>query len=435
VSQETRLLCPLDALPLERVPAGVDGLAVHFCGRHEYPEVDGIPVLLDTPAAGRALERARLGEAAAARAELLAPDRWSRANTWARAADRLSGSPRFAAALRSRRVARFLRRHPATSLATYRDALAALLLEPPAPQPESFAYFLNRPSDPTFVVAEAVTSAVPRRGAILDVCCGAGHLTRRLSTDPGAQVTALDESFSLLWLARTFLAPAARPVCARADRALPFPPRSFDAVVCSDALHDTEQPAGLAREIVRVLARSGTAFVIHLHNPAFEHHYRGRNPLAPRGYAAIFAEANPRLFDEGPILERWLREATVDLTDPRPPEGLDAARTVTLVAGGDVRAEEAPRRDDGTIALSPLYVATAEGDGLRLERRWPSASYVTEYPDAPSYLPERATLAAASIAALLDGRLDAAAGELVRRRVLVNVPERYGAERPWRRRA
>ena len=436
-SSPVRLLCPLDALELERVPSGRDGLAVHFCGRHEYPEVCGIPVLLDTPAARAALEAARAGDAAAARAELLAPGRWGRSDTLARIADRISGAPRFSALVRARRVARFRRRHGDGPFRSYREALAALLLEPPSPQPASFHYFFNRPSDPTFLVAEAVTSGVPDSGEVLDLCCGSGQVTRILARAQGRRITGLDESFALLYLARTHLAPGARLVCARADRPLPFPSGSFDAAVCSDALHDTGEPALLAREILRVLDAAGTAFVVHLHNPAFEHLYRGRNPLAPAGYAAIFEAGQPRLLDERALLDSWLERREVDLSASRPPQDLVGARTLTLLAGATHadRLHRPPPIAPVHLVLNPLYHAHPEADGLSLHRVWPSPDYPREYPEAGAYLPERAQLGPAELGGLRENRLAAEAVELFRRRVILDLPEGYGAERPWDLRA
>jgi SAM-dependent methyltransferase len=427
------LVCPLDALPLTRIPSGPPGLAVHTCGRHEYPEVCGIPVLTGTPAAERALELAHLGKAAEARAVLVTPDREGRADLLARALDRLLGARRFALARRERRLSAFRARHGDAPPKHYREALAALLLEPPAPQPESFHYFVNRPSDPTFVVAEAVTSAVPADVRTLDLCCGSGWVTRLLCRRSPA-VTGLDEYFALLELARTHVAPAARFVCARADRPLPFPEGAFDAVVCSDALHDTSEPGLVAREMERVMDANATAFVVHLHNPRCAHAYPGRNPLEPEGYAAIFAGSDPRLLDEGPILERWLAAREVDLTAAADPESLRKARTLTLLAGNrapDQRLRGAAPAAAG-LALSPLYRATSAGNGaLQLERRWPSEFWLVEYPDAARYLPERATLPAATVAALRAGRIDTVVDELARHRVLIDLPEAFGGERPW----
>jgi len=428
----SELRCPVDGLALSKeVGTAEDG--VLCCGTHRYPVSSGIPVLLDSPAARAALEAIDAGEPARARAALLTPDRWGRADTVARGLDRILGGDRFARRLRSGRVKRFLRWHGEGSFPSYRAALDAFLSAPPDPQPESLHYFFSRPSDPTFVVAEAVTSGVARRGTVLDLCCGSGFVTRLVSRGRSEAVTGLDESFPLLFLAKSFLAPRARYVCARADRPLPFADRSFDAVVCSDALHDTEDPAEAAREMLRVRRDGGGLFAIHLHNPAFEHAYPGRNPLPPRGYASLFEGADPRLLDEGPILDAWVDRGEVDFSAIAAPEALSGARTLTLLAGdgaprGTARPEPpAPE----CIALSPLYRGHRDGETLRLGRVWPSAFWHREYPDAERYLPEGATLGSEALEGLRGNRLEAEAVDLFRRRVLIDVPAAYGAERPW----
>ncbi len=427
------LVCPIDGLPLAREPLPFEGAAILSCARHRYPEVCSIPVLQDSPLALAALDRLACGDAAAARAVLLAPDRWGWADSFARAADRLLRSSLASSLRRARRASRFRKMHGDAPFATYRDALRALLLGRPSPQPESYHYFFNRPSDPTFVVAEAVTAGVSASGAILDTCCGTGQVTRLLAGCRSREVTGLDGSFALLHLARTYLAPRARFVCARADRPLPFLDGSFRAVVCSDALHDVSEPALLAREMLRVIAKNGTIFGIHLHNPAFTHPYPGRNPLTAAGYASIFSAGDPRLLDEGPILRRWIEDREVDLSASRAPSSLERARTLTLLAGSR-EPDRTHRNDVGDpehLVLSPLYEAAASGDGLLLRRRWPSPLYPREYPEAETYLPESASIGAGSLSALRRDRLDAETAKLFRRRVILDLPPSYGAHRPW----
>jgi len=433
-SPESRLLCPVDALALAPGNAPGAGSGILSCGRHEYPVVDGIPVLTRTRSAEAALARVKEGDEAGALAALIVPERPGAGEVLARVADKVLGTDAFRDQQRERRIAAFARRHGGPSFPTYREALGALLLDPPHPEPESFHYFINRPSDPTFVVAEAITSAVPEGGEILDVCCGAGHVTRLLARRAPISITALDEGFAGLWLAKRYIAPEAAFVCARADRPLPFATDAFDAVVCSDALHDTEEPRVLAREILRVLREPGTAFVIHLHNPAFEHPYPGRSPMAPEGYAAIFEGGAPRMFDEGAVLSRWLETGQVDLGAAAAPRALASARTVALLAGGTgpdrVHGPFPPRPQN--LVLSPLYHAAKEADGtLLLTRHWPSDLYTREYPEAAAYLPESARLSPDESRALARNELAGEAEDLFRRRVILDLPGRYGAERPW----
>ena len=97
---------------------------------------------------------------------------------------------------------------------TYRQAIGVL-----SPDPEG-TYFIYRFSDPTFVLAEGVLSALAQepavfRGPILDLCGGSGHLTRVLSRlRPTTPVVLADMFFWKLWLAKTITAPQAMAIIA-----------------------------------------------------------------------------------------------------------------------------------------------------------------------------------------------------------------------------
>ncbi len=431
-SGASTLLCPHDGRPVRRLRSAGAGAAVLGCGAHEYPEILGIPVLLERPAARLALEALKSGEADRALAAMLAPDRMGLLDRVALHADRLLRGDRLARARASLRVGAFsfaLRKRPFRS---YRDALERLLLGRPSPEPEAFHYFFCRPSDPTFAVAEAVASAVPRPGPVLDLCCGSGHVTRRLLA-PGREVIGLDESFALLHLASRFLAPGARYVCARADRPLPFGDRAFRSVFCSDALHDTGDPRGLARETLRVLDEGGTAFFVHLHNPAFPHPYPGRSPMRTEEYASAFDGGDPRLLDEAPILESWIARRALDLGAAAPPEALSGSPTIALLAGSRAsdRAHSSAMPGRGRLCLAPLYDAAREGRGLRLDRRIPSETWAREYEALARYLPETADLEAADLEALREERIEGRVLDLFRTKVLLDLPDAYGAARPW----
>lgn len=47
--------------------------------------------------------------------------------------------------------------------------------------------------------------------------------------------------------------------------ALPFPPRSFDAVICIAALHHMRHPLAAMREFARVLSPNGVALIMEVH--------------------------------------------------------------------------------------------------------------------------------------------------------------------------
>ncbi|MEA2623980.1 MAG: hypothetical protein QOD06_25 [Candidatus Binatota bacterium] len=105
------------------------------------------------------------------------------------------------------------------------------------------------------------------RGRIADLGCGPADMPARLRPVlPEAMVIGIDAARAMLRIGRRRSADAAL-VCARVP-ALPFPDRSFDAIVSNSLLHHLPEPAALWSEIVR-LGRSGAAIlVVDLTRPA-----------------------------------------------------------------------------------------------------------------------------------------------------------------------
>jgi uncharacterized protein YbaR (Trm112 family) len=104
---------------------------------------------------------------------------------------------------------------------------------------ENFNYFAYRFGQPRHLAALSLASLVTEGpGAILDLACGAGHLTHFLSgVRADRTVIGMDREFFRLWVASQYMAPAAYFVCAPTDRALPFRDQAFHGVFCSDAFH------------------------------------------------------------------------------------------------------------------------------------------------------------------------------------------------------
>lgn len=97
------------------------------------------------------------------------------------------------------------------------------------------------------------------RMSVLDAGAGSGLLSLLLAQQ-GHQVTAVDPSPLAVETARERFAAWGLPVeTAQVDlAALPFPDRSFDAVVSWNALGGLEDPATACRELARVLCPGGT---------------------------------------------------------------------------------------------------------------------------------------------------------------------------------
>jgi ubiquinone/menaquinone biosynthesis C-methylase UbiE len=108
---------------------------------------------------------------------------------------------------------------------------------------------------------------------LLDVGCGPGQFTVRAAEAlPNAQVWGIDLAPTMIELARRHA--AASPAAARlhfdvADVAhLPFPDAHFDSVLSSGSIKHWPDPLAGLREIHRVLAPGGRAFVIEMNRLA-----------------------------------------------------------------------------------------------------------------------------------------------------------------------
>jgi uncharacterized protein YbaR (Trm112 family)/SAM-dependent methyltransferase len=294
------------------------------------------------------------------------------------------------------------------------------------------AYLLYRISDPTCLCSEAIVREVIRRSPvtptrILDMCGGAGHLARTLS-DPagGSGVVVADIAFWKLWLAKRFVAPDCEPVCCDAAVPLPFARRAFSLAVCSDAFHYVWNRRLLAGEIMRATDPRGNIVLPHLHNALADNPSPGM-PLLPDGYRHLFSERSPRLLGQGHVLDAVLNRRPIDLDEEPPEPALEREPALTLLAGdlapvspNDRSIDERPPVNP---AVNPLFEAV-DGSPVR-ELRFPSEFYAQEFAECRRYLPERVELSQDVLERWKSGAWDAEIRELVARRVLLDLPERY----------
>ena len=75
--------------------------------------------------------------------------------------------------------------------------------------------------------------------------------------------------------------------------------------------------------------------------------------------------------------------------------------------------------------MNPLYVRQDTGDSVHLRLSFPSTDYEDEYGACRQYLPEEATLELASLRALEAGGRPADLEDLIRRRVILDLPKYY----------
>ena len=258
-------------------------------------------------------------------------------------------------------------------------------------------YFAHRWSDPTFLSGLALAEAhwtEPAR--VFELACGAGHFLRefgRFSSD----VTGADVVFAKLWLARRYVASSADLICFDAAAPWPLADRAADVVFCHDAFYFLPGKPHVAAEMRR--AGAGPILIGHAHNALADNMSSGA-PLSPSDYAGLFEGAV--LYDDA--------ELTAALVEARTPR----AASATALAGASAIAlawrAPAGRAVAGGLAMPPACAALRRNplyvDGMI---QWPSDRYQNEY----------AALASYPLSA------DAPCDDPVRRRVLLDLPERW----------
>jgi ubiquinone/menaquinone biosynthesis C-methylase UbiE len=103
-------------------------------------------------------------------------------------------------------------------------------------------------------LAERLRPYLGEHGRLLDLGGGTGALAARLSDALEVDVTVLDPSPEMV--AQMAPHPRVTAVVGPAER-MPFPDRSFDACIVSDAFHHFRDQDGAVREIRRVVRRGG----------------------------------------------------------------------------------------------------------------------------------------------------------------------------------
>ena len=376
-------------------------LGCHCC---IFPVVDGIPVLHLQPAAIAARAHLEAGRPALALRAMI-------------------GLDDEAAAARFEAVA-------SCATATYRDLAESL--------GEGFegGYFLYRFSDPTYVVADAVVRAVARTvldgRRALDVCGGSGHLTRSLLDLSSGPPVLADLYFVKVWLARRFTAPGCEPVCCDANAPLPFVRGAFGFAMCADAFQYIWTKRQFVGELIRAIdgdRGNGAVAINHTRNAQAWSPSQGQ-PLPPSGYRDLFETLQPRLFGAAGLFSDVVSRGVVDLARRDPEQALDADPGLTIIATRhpgvfEPHTVDHPRALRGTYRINPLYETTRAGGRLQLRLRFPSEDYEAEYGGCRHYLPEETTVDASLLQALEAGGRPPALDELIRQRVIVDLPVYY----------
>jgi len=315
--------------------------------------------------------------------------------------------------------------------ATYRDLVEAL-----GPHFEG-GYFLYRFSDPTFVVADAVVRAIARTvlaggGRAVDICGGSGHLTRALlGLSPQPPVLA-DLYFAKVWLGRRFTAPGCEAICCDGNAPMPFARGAFRFAMCVDAFMYIWTKRQFVADLTRLVdgpGEAGAVMIGHTHNELVWCPSHGQ-PLSPAGYRDLFETIEPHIFGEAGLFTDVVNGGPLDLSRRDAEEVVNDDAALTIVASR--RAEvfrphplDLPAQPLGELRVNPLYAAEPEGNRVRFRLSFPSEDYEQEYGACRQYLPDTFVLDRAALDAIAGGRVPPDLADLVRRRVLVDLPRKY----------
>ncbi len=305
-------------------------------------------------------------------------------------------------------------------------------------------YFLYRFGDPTFIVGHALVRAVAGTvlrdgGRAIDICGGSGHLTRSLMDLSSPPPVLADLYFAKIWLARRFTVPGCEPVCCDGNAPMPFARGAFRYAMCSDAFMYIWTKRQFVLEMLRLVddrsagAAPGAAMISHTHNQCTWTPSHGQ-PLTPDGYRDLFENEQPRVFGESALFADVVRGGPLDLTRVESARGLEAEQALAVIASRHPGVfarhplDPPPERPLGEFVVNPLYAPGPSADTavMRYALRFPSEEYEQEYGACREYLPAEVTIARSDLQALAAGRVPPAARELVRRRVVVDIPLRYG---------
>ena len=434
------LVCPRSGLRMDvevLADEDVDGAADVRFGvlsgpAGEYPVVEGIPVFQPTGDEVIGLLRSRRFEDATAAAVLgqLPRNRRSRLLALGVGAAVVGRAAGATLAAGERRLERHTKRAILLDgrLRGPAEILRFGYLDSAGASAEAFNYFRFRYSMPRYPVAlSCIESALPSPGPILDVGCGAGHLTwalqRRAGTTP---VIGVERELFLLLVARQ-LAPSAAFVCADAT-SLPFRTGWAARAFAFDVLSFVTSKWAVVREIDRVLGAGGRMAFTSVKNARTTHVHAGE-PLTPDGWRSLVGDRPHRLIPDRLVLDRYLEGAGCPAAGEPPSTEIDGAPTLTLLATkGTDDFDDAEPFDGwpharGPLSVNPLYAPAGGPDGeITYELRLPSEAFAADNPDLQRYLPERFRVDDSTLRAAATGAVPRDLEPLVARQALLTLP-------------
>lgn len=304
--------------------------------------------------------------------------------------------------------------------------------------PAYAAYFTYRWGQPRHLAALSLAWLLaPSTRPLLDVACGAGHLSHYLSYERADRpVIGLDRSFFPLFVARNFIAPGAQFVCCPADRSLPFADAAFGGVLCSDAFHYFRHKKVAIGEFRRAMVDDGVMVITRAGNRAVEPNEGCE--LDVDGYRALFGGLRCQVQTETALRSRYLQKRGPDLAQAA--ADASAAKWLSFVASRDDAVFRTHGAFDdwphavGCLGVNPIFAAERiEAGATHYRFEFPDRWYAYEDEAYREYTAAECRVSREVEHKLAQGKRTPAVEAHLRRFELMGMPERFleaGGTRP-----
>lgn len=269
-----------------------------------------------------------------------------------------------------------------------------------------------------------------KRERILDVCCGAGHASFVISkyVIPD-ELICVDGDFKSLYLAKKYFSNA-EFINIDVNYQLPFKDDIFSSVFMMDAFHYVDARALLAKEFERVLNQEGMLLLLHLHNALVENVAAGK-PLSLSTWMGLF-DLNVTALPEKTVIEDFILRDKLDLSKKYSGKELNLSDAIIMIGGADLDCFDGIWKDilkfKDNLIINPIYKMKAEGEKILLEQEFPSEFFRKEYPLTEKYLPERCKTDKKFVkgrSVCVSDSDEIEIENLMRKFVVINVPENY----------
>ena len=172
--------------------------------------------------------------------------------------------------------------------------------------------------------------------------------------------------------------------------------------------------------------------ISHTHNQCTWTPSHGQ-PLTPDGYRDLFETIEPRVVGESGLFADVVNGGPLDLSRASRQKALEADPALTIVAtrhrACSCRTRSSRRRTGarGEFRVNPLYAVSGDVRGARSRSTCGFRPRTTRRNTAPAgnTCPRKSSSPREALSALAAGRVPVALADLLRRRVIVDLPRGY----------